>query len=120
LSRPPVRTIRVASNKNVLQFQRTAPGTSVIPRRKGEFYWKQFYHFKQLGVKTVFVGMFDEVDEGTAIYKVTNTPPVGNYFATYEGMPSDWYLKLTGTATLMMRGELPLTAKIPEKRPFPN
>ena len=42
----------------------------MIPRRKGEFYWRQFAIFKELGIRTVFVGMFDEVDEGTAIYKV--------------------------------------------------
>ena len=55
----------------------------------------------------MFVGMFDEVDEGTAIYKVANVTPVGKYFVTYEGLPSDWYLKLTGAATLMIRGEAP-------------
>ena len=44
----------------------------MIPRRKGEFYWRQFAAFRALGVRTVFVGMFDEVDEGTAIYKVAD------------------------------------------------
>ena len=47
--------------------------------------------------------MFDEVDEGTAIYKVANVTPVGKYFVTYEGLPSDYYLKLTGAATRMIR-----------------
>ncbi len=65
------------------------PGTSQILRRKGEFYWRQFAIFKELGVRTVFVGMCDEVDEGTAIYKVANVTPVGKYFVTYEGLPSD-------------------------------
>ena len=32
---------------------------------------------------------------------------------TYEGLPSDWYLKLTG-ATPMIRGEAPLSERIPE------
>ncbi len=88
-------------------------GHSQIARQKGLFYWKQFVAFKQLGIKTVFVGMFDEVDEGTAIYKVTNTPPVENYFGNYEGLPSDWYLRLTGAATKMLRGEIPLSTTIP-------
>ena len=52
----------------------------MIPRRKGEFYWRQFAIFRELGIRTVFVGMFDEVDEGTAIYKVANQTPVGKYF----------------------------------------
>ena len=98
-------------------LRRKAPGTTQIPRRKGEFYWRQFAIFKELGIRTVFVGMFDEVDEGTAIYKVANVTPVGKYFVTYEGLPSDWYLKLTGAATRMIRGEAPLTWKIPEELP---
>src|SRR5258706_5388730 len=43
-------------------MRRATPGKTMIPRRKGEFYWRQFAIFKQLGVRTVFVGMFDEVD----------------------------------------------------------
>jgi hypothetical protein len=73
-----------------------------------------------LGVRTVFVGMFDEVDEGTAIYKVTDKSPSGKHFVNYEGMGSDWYLKLTGAATQMIRGDAPHSAKIPEKMPFPR
>ena len=85
--------------------------------QQGEFYWRQFAIFKALGIRTVFVGMFDEVNEGTAIYKVANQVPVGKYFVTYEGLPADWYLKLTGAATRMIRGEIPLSEKIPEKLP---
>ncbi len=52
--------------------------------------------------------MFDEVDEGTAIFKVTNDVPDGegqSQFVPLEGLPSDFYLKLVGQATQMMRGE---------------
>ena len=94
---------------------RKAPGTTMIPRHKGEFYWRQFAIFKELGIRTVFVGMFDEVNEGTAIYKVANQTPVGKYFVTYEGLPSDWYLRLTGAATQMIRGEIPWSETIPKK-----
>jgi hypothetical protein len=95
-------------------MRRFAPGTSTIARQKGEFYWRQFAIFRQLGIRTVFVGMFDEVDEGTAIYKVANAVPVGKHFVTCEGLPSDWYLKLTGAATKMIRGETASSEKIPE------
>jgi hypothetical protein len=64
--------------------------------------------------------MFDEVDEGTAIYKVANVTPIDHYFVTYEGLPSDYYLKLTGAATLMFRGVTPLSRNIPEQLPFPR
>jgi hypothetical protein len=95
-------------------LRRAKPGSTTIARRKGEFYWRQFAIFKELGVRTVFVGMFDEVDEGTAIFKVANEIPVGQHFVTYEGLPSDWYLKLTGAATKMIRGEMPHSERIPE------
>ena len=39
---------------------------------------------------------------------------------TYEGLPSDWYLKLTGAAARMIRGEAPLSEKIPERMSFPR
>jgi hypothetical protein len=51
--------------------------------------------------------MFDEVDEGTAIFKVTDTPPPQGSFATMEGKPSDFYLRLTGEGTRMLRDKEP-------------
>src|SRR5262249_21388801 len=101
-------------------LKQAKPGATAIARQKGEFYWRQFAIFRELGIRSVFVGMFDEVDEGTAIYKVADPTPVGEHFVTYEGMGSDWYLKLTGAATLMIRGDAPHSAKIPEKIPFPK
>lgn len=96
-------------------LQNAAPGSTIIPRCKGEFYWRQFAIFRTLGVRTVFVGMFDEVDEGTAIYKVTNQPPTGHHFVTYEDLSPDWYLRLTGAASRMIRGETPLSETIPQE-----
>ncbi len=57
--------------------------------------------------------MFDEVDEGTAIFKVTNTPPTQAHFVGYDGLPSDWYLRLVGEGARMLRGERPPSAQIP-------
>jgi hypothetical protein len=94
-------------------LRRAQPGTTNIPRRKGEFYWRQLAIFRELGIRTVFVGMFDEVDEATAIYKVANETPVGKHFVNYEGLPSDWYLTLTGAGTQMIRGEIPQSKTIP-------
>ena len=34
-------------------------------------------------------------------------------------LPSDWYLRLTGEGTKMLRGEIPLTSTIPIV-PFPD
>ena len=76
-------------------LKRLPPGTSNIPRLGGDFFWKQFYDAANLGLDMAFVGMFDEVNEGTAIYKVADQVPVGKYFVTCEGLPSDWYLPMT-------------------------
>jgi hypothetical protein len=36
-------------------------------------------------------------------------------FATYEGLPSDWYLRLTGEGTKVIRGERKAQAALPIK-----
>ncbi len=83
-------------------LKRLAPGTSIIPRLKGAFFWRQFLDAAQAGVSTAFLAMFDEVDEGTAIFKVTNSPPTQAHFVTYEGLPSDYYLQLAGRGTRLL------------------
>lgn len=94
-------------------LQRLAPGKSLIPRRGGQFLWEQFHELSKLGVNSVCVAMFDEVDEGTAIFKVTNTPPIQGHFVTYDGMPSDWYLRLVGEATRLLHENRSVPAVIP-------
>ena len=85
-----------------------------IPRLKGEFLWRQFYNAISSDAKTIYVAMFDEIDEGTCIFKVDNNPPVGeSKFLTYEGLPSDYYLWQTGQATKMLRKEIPLSKEQP-------
>jgi hypothetical protein len=84
------------------------------PRLKGRFLWTQYAELKKLGATMVYQAMFDEVDEGTAIFKCTNDVPVGkSKFVTYEGLPSDYYLKLVGRAARMIRGEIPLSEDPP-------
>jgi hypothetical protein len=85
-----------------------------IPRMQGGFLWSQFVAAKRAGAGMIYVAMFDEVDEGTAIFKCTNQPPVGaSPFVTYEGLPSDYYLWLTGEGARLLRDERPLTADVP-------
>ena len=84
-----------------------------IPRLKGEFLWSQFQANKQIGASMIYVAMFDEVDEGTAIFKCTNEVPAQLPFVTYEGLPSDYFLRLTGAGAKMLRGELSADAPKP-------
>ncbi|MCE5187186.1 MAG: glycoside hydrolase family 71/99-like protein [Planctomycetaceae bacterium] len=81
---------------------------NAIPRNGGRFLWDQYVAAKKVGAAMVYQAMFDEVDEGTAIFKVTNDPPTGpSKFLTYEGLPSDHYLWLTGQGAKLIRGEIP-------------
>jgi len=93
--------------------------THAIPRLGGRFLWTQFREAKQAGARAVYVAMFDEVDEGTAIFKCTNDVPIGeqSHFVTYEGLPSDFYLRLAGAGGKMLRGEAPVTDDPPLRSP---
>ena len=86
-----------------------------IPRRRGEFLWAQFCGAQRAGASMLYVAMFDEMNEGTAIFKCSNGVPVGkdSKFVTYDGLPSDFYLKLVGAGTKMLRGEIPVTDQLP-------
>ena len=94
-------------------LQRLAPGKSLIARRGGRFLWEQFVELSRLGVDTVYVAMFDEVDEGTAIFKVTSSPPAQGHLVGYDGLPSDWYLRLVGEAARRLHGQQPIPSEIP-------
>lgn len=86
-----------------------------IPRHKGQFLWSQILGVKQARCEMLYVAMFDEVDEGTAIFKCTNQPPTGNggKFIDYEGLSSDYYLRLVGRAGLVLRGKASASSKAP-------
>ena len=82
---------------------RDAP-LNAIPREGGKFLWQQAVEAKRAGATMIYVAMFDEVDEATAILKATNQPPGGaDEFITYEGLPSDHYLWLTGRIGEMLK-----------------
>jgi len=82
-----------------------------IPRRQGEFLWSQFQAAARAGVKMGYVAMFDEVDEGTAIFKCTNDVPGSEpaKFLTLDGLPSDHCLRLVVKGARMIRAEVPIT-----------
>ena len=71
-----------------------------IPRLKGRFLWRQCCERGGPAATMLNVAMFDELDEGTAIFKCTNNVPTSEHLKllTYEGLPSDYYLKLVDWA----------------------
>jgi hypothetical protein len=87
-----------------------------IPRNKGEFMWRQVYNIKQSGMNNMYVAMFDEYDEGTAITKMADSYysiPTNQYFLTSSAdgtyLSSDFYLRLVGKATKAISGEETIT-----------
>ncbi len=87
-----------------------------IPRKRGTFYWMQLSKAIQNNAEMIYVAMFDEVDEGTAIMKVSKNPPVGpsRFVVFEEGIPSDYYLYLTGFAGKMLRKKIAFQSEIPQ------
>lgn len=85
-----------------------------IPRQEGKFLWKQFVELKSAGAGGVYVAMFDELDEGTAIFKCTSDVPVGaSRFVTFGDLPSDHYLWLTGQGRALLRGSIAPSSELP-------
>jgi hypothetical protein len=89
-----------------------------IPRLDGQFLWSQIVANKKAGAEMLYIAMFDEVDEGTAIFKCTNNPPAsgGSKFLTLDGLASDFYLHLAGQAGKLLRDEIPLDTAVPAVR----
>ena len=92
------------------------PGS--IPRQGGRFYWQQISTALMCGAEMLYIAMFDEVNEGTAIFKCSDNPPVSDnfQFIGIDGVPSDHYLWLTGEASKMLRKEKPLSLKMPVRQ----
>lgn len=70
---------------------------NAIPRLRGEFFRAMADGTLAGGARMLYVAMFDEIDEGTAIMKTSPNPPVGDTpFVREEGVKSDYYLRITG------------------------
>jgi len=92
-----------------LMRARHTPGPAVenqIPRACGRFYWHQVFNARAAGATMLYGAMFDEVDEGTAMFKLLPASgPTGFVTLDADGcrLPSDWYLRLAGAATASLR-----------------
>ena len=93
---------------------------NMIPRNRGEFFWRQFKNIKNSNIKNLYVAMFDEYDEGTAILKAADSyysVPTNQYFLTTSAdgtyISSDFYMRLVGKATRVLQDKDPLTTNVP-------
>jgi len=84
-----------------------------IPRNGGTFLWTQARNAHKAGATMLKIAMFDEVNEGTAVYKIAakrQDAPEQGFWLTLDAdgydLPSDWYLKLSGEITKLFHGEI--------------
>jgi hypothetical protein len=85
---------------------------NAIPRLEGNFLWKQIAGAKSVGAQSLYVAMFDEIDEGTAIYKASkedHVPLNGDtglkFIGIEKDLDTDYYLWLTGQGARWFHGE---------------
>ena len=81
-----------------------------IPRRCGNFLWHQVSSLLAARVDILYAAMFDEVDEGTALFPTeprADSLPSGAQmsFLNQDGciLAEDWYLRITGKAAHYLR-----------------
>lgn len=81
------------------------PILNQIPRQCGNFMWRQVHDLLSANVEMIYAAMFDEVDEGTALFPTESTEdklPKGSRMVHLDQdgckLPSDWYLRVTGKA----------------------
>ncbi len=87
-----------------------------IPRMGGQFFWQQAVAVQKVGIRSVYIAMFDEIDEGTAIMKCGGPRPVGaSPFVDLSDTPSDHYLWLSGQIGKMLRQEIPAETTLPRR-----
>lgn len=90
---------------NLMKSRGQQAKMDAIPRRGGRFLWSQAVAAKEAGAKSIYIAMFDEMDEGTAIFKTSANPPVGaTRFLAEPDLPADHYLWLSGRIGDFLRG----------------
>jgi hypothetical protein len=91
-----------------------------IPRLKGEFLWNQIANAKISGAQSLYVAMFDEIDEGTAIYKCAREGELplngdAKFVGIEEDLETDHYLWLTGEASKWFKGTSGYSKALPTR-----
>ena len=91
-------------------WENMCPGAGdAVPRRGGEFLQRQIDACIEAGCESLYISMFDEVNEGTAIFKIAREVPEPAYRQVIvpleDGVPSDRYLTICGEAARRLKGQ---------------
>ncbi len=101
-------------NLQALRGQNSAPNQ--IPRLGGQFFWRQAIEAQKAGADALYIAMFDEIDEGTAIMKCGGRRPEGaSPFVDLSDVPTDHYLWLSEQIGKMLRREIPASDNLPAR-----
>ncbi len=91
-----------------------------ISRDGGQFLWRQSFNARTAGAQAVKIAMFDEVNEGTAVFQVAATrlqaPDQGDWLtldADRQALTADWYLRLGYEIAQVYGGHTANTAVMP-------
>ena len=89
------------------------------PRDCGRFFWHQFIGISNLHADGLYIAMFDEVGEGTAIFPLetlTGKLPAGVPMVVVRpggcNLSDDGYMRVTGAAARVMHGGRPAPARL--------
>ena len=85
------------------------PHARTIDRENGNFFWQQVAGAKAAGAEMLYIAMFDEMNEGTSIFKCATQShlplnPKGVFVQIADSVGSDYYLWLAGQATNWFHG----------------
>lgn len=84
--------------------------TKQIPRNHGKFFKKQLDYCLSVGAEMIYIAMFDEIDEGTAIFKCAKRVPTATPGSTFvpidSDINSDHYLVLAGNAAKTLKNKV--------------
>jgi len=93
---------------------------SETDRLGGKLLWQQIINAKSIGLKSVYFAMLDEFEESTNLINGAVDYfdiPTDQYFETWakDGIwvSSNYYLRLAGVASRVLRDEIPQTDEIP-------
>ena len=104
-------------NMDLNTYNFGSSSTTIRGRNQGNFLWQQAYNNIDNGVKSIYATMFDEMDEGTCLYKCTSDYPINSTdkYLDYEGMGSDYYLWMVGELSRELRKETTNVSVIPTR-----